>query len=287
MDRELREAIRERDARPGDPDAALKAAQMIARRGTRDEAAEAFQEVLRRDLAQVAARAELDALGCELVFVAKNEKGYEEYESAVDGAILVRVPQTRTRLFQPAGRIDVAPFFVAKEPVTYARFQSFLVKNPLASREEIAGWINLARGPLRRGVLGSWRLHQGAAQTYVHDVTWTGARAYARWAHGDLPTQAQWELAIYGAREEPPDGAPPAPSPFGVAGADAFARLGFGEWTLDLVSRLGVEQRVIRGGTDRVATFGGPITTEPRVTPADPRAPIAGFRYVRDSWWKS
>jgi len=40
-----------------------------------------------------------------------------------------------------------------------------------------------------------WEVSPGKENLPVNYVTWDGARAYAQWAGGDLPTEAQWEYA--------------------------------------------------------------------------------------------
>ncbi|MGX1754983.1 SUMF1/EgtB/PvdO family nonheme iron enzyme [Sphingobacterium sp. NPDC055346] len=42
---------------------------------------------------------------------------------------------------------------------------------------------------------GQWQVVPGKENLPVNYVTWAGARAYALWAGGDLPTEAQWEYA--------------------------------------------------------------------------------------------
>jgi formylglycine-generating enzyme required for sulfatase activity len=254
VDEETRKAIRERDARPGDAEAAIAAARLVARSASREEAARAWQEALKRDTHAELPRQELASMGCDLFFAGKNERGFEEFESTVDGATLIRIPSGERRPEGATRAVLYDAFFVAKEPITYERFQKFLVKSSFVAKEEIDGWINLARGPLRRAALGSYKLHMGAASTFVHDVSWLGAAAYARWARGALPTEAQREIYTAGG--------------YGVLDVATLGALD-GEWLADLLG----EMRIVAG---------------PRGGHADARSfPNAGFRYVRASWWKA
>jgi hypothetical protein len=115
LDDAVRRALRERDASPRDPIAAIEAARLLSRAGDRDAAAEAWQEVLRRDPGSAAARVELAALGCELVLAGQNASGFEEYEGGADAIRFVRVPATS----------DVDELFAAKEPVAFGRYLRF------------------------------------------------------------------------------------------------------------------------------------------------------------------
>ena len=81
-------------------EAAIVAARLVARSGARDEVARAWQEALRRDLYAELPRQELASIGCDLFFAGKNDRGVEEFESAVDGATLDRIPSGERR---PAG----------------------------------------------------------------------------------------------------------------------------------------------------------------------------------------
>src|SRR5205823_3123148 len=104
--------------------------------GSREEAARAWQESLKRDPHAELPRQELALIGCELFWTRKNERGHDEYDCAVDGATLVRIPSGEHKPAGATRAVAFDAFFIAKEPVTYARFQQFLVKSALVSREE-------------------------------------------------------------------------------------------------------------------------------------------------------
>src|SRR5262249_45291326 len=141
----------------------------------RDLAADAWQEVLRRSPRDGEAERRLVELGCDLRYVARDAQGLEEFVNVLDGAMLVRT----------------SGLFVARHPVTYEQFHRFLAR--AGGAPESRKWIN-PRGPLRRGPLDTWSLHRGeaASESYVQEVSWLGAQAYARWAGGRLLTMSEW-----------------------------------------------------------------------------------------------
>jgi len=178
-------------------------------------------------------------------------------------------------LFNPTDHgqfVRVAPprgpsFLLGRHEVTWGQFRRFADASGAAVPE-----AKLPGGPL------------ATDDEPVFNVTWAEAAAYARWAGGRLPSDAEWQHA-YG----PADGSRPA----NLAGADAFPFLApagsfptarslagcldmdgnVWEWTLDAAAGSGA--RVIRGGgwADDADRRGGRAHLDP-----GQRASWLGFR---------
>jgi formylglycine-generating enzyme len=90
------------------------------------------------------------------------------------------------QIVEETRELELGGFAVAKAEVTNAEFRQFLMDaeyQPVISENFLAHWIN---GNIPRGAE-----HQPVVYVDLND-----ARAYAKWRHMRLPTDAEWQIAM-------------------------------------------------------------------------------------------
>ncbi|HEY7242595.1 MAG TPA: selenoneine synthase SenA [Xanthobacteraceae bacterium] len=111
-----------------------------------------------------------------------------------------------------AHEIALAPFRIAKAPVTNAEFAAFVEEGGYRRREfwSAEGWVWRERSHAQRPVYWLekeeecwfWRRHNEpeplAPHAPVTFVNWYEAQAWCCWAKRRLPTEAEWEAAALG-----------------------------------------------------------------------------------------
>lgn len=142
--------------------------------------------------------------------LADNPQGYLEVRRKIDGMVMVLVPKGRFILGDDGGlpeeggrRVETTdPFFIDKYEVTNEQFARFLNAEGRETDEEGRPLFDLSVGGIERTQRG-WRAQSGREQHPVVIATLWGARAYARWVKGRLPTDQEWERAARGADSRP------------------------------------------------------------------------------------
>ena len=97
------------------------------------------------------------------------------------GVDMIYVPGGAFTMGAKPRTVTLSAYWLAKTPVTVAQFRAY-------TEDARAGFDWAGRKP-------AWGWIDGHPMV---NVTWDEARAYCKWAGGDLPTEAQWERAARG-----------------------------------------------------------------------------------------
>jgi len=101
---------------------------------------------------------------------------------------------------QPLRRIHLDAYWIGETEVTCAQFVQFLNEKGNQTEGGVT-WCGLAGAVKIEHSGGQFRVKSGGGNHPVVELSWFGARAFARWMGGDLPTEPQWEKAAKGGRE--------------------------------------------------------------------------------------
>jgi formylglycine-generating enzyme required for sulfatase activity len=98
----------------------------------------------------------------------------------------------------PQNSLTLDAFWMDQHEVTNSQFAVFL--NSQGNQEECGvTWLEAESDYVRiHQLAGVWRADTEYVDHPVVEVSWYGAKAYAQWVGGRLPTEAEWEKAVRG-----------------------------------------------------------------------------------------
>ncbi|MDO4764131.1 MAG: SUMF1/EgtB/PvdO family nonheme iron enzyme [Flavobacteriaceae bacterium] len=94
---------------------------------------------------------------------------------------------------RPQHNVTLKSFYISKYEITNAQFAEFLNKGRFQGR--VYNGLDIEYKD------GKWVPGKNKGNLPVVNVPWHGANAYAEWAGGRLPTEAEWEYAARGGKK--------------------------------------------------------------------------------------
>ncbi len=138
---------------------------------------------------------------CELTVIPKQDE--VETVFVKGGTFMMGSPEGEQEAADemPQHQVILNDFKIGKYEVTNAQYAKFL--NAKGKHEENGNiWMDISiYGSKIELVGGKYKVKAGYENYPVIQVTWFGATAYAEWAGGRLPTEAEWEYAARGGNQ--------------------------------------------------------------------------------------
>ncbi len=103
----------------------------------------------------------------------------------------------------PQHQVTLSNFYISKYEVTNAEYAEFLNAKGNQSEGEVGNtWLDINDSDCQiEQVNGVFKAKVGKENYPVIEVTWYGARAYAKWVGGHLPSEEEWEYAARGGNQ--------------------------------------------------------------------------------------
>jgi formylglycine-generating enzyme required for sulfatase activity len=183
----------------------------------------------------------------------------------------------------PRHTVRLSSFAMDVHPVTNEQFLCFLEVLGGEKNAQNNDIIRLRDSRIKK-TAGKFTIESGYARHPVVGVTWYGAVAYAKWVGKRLPTEAEWEIAASGGKEENnfPTGASIERSHANFFSSDTTAVMSYPPQGFGLYDMAG---NVYEWCQDWYDYHYYDISVQ---EPEDPKGPQQGvYRVLRGGCWKS